>query len=303
MKKNIIFFCFLLSFICNVYPKNFRRDYRKKDENIKTYVTSQIMGRLGNNLFQVATACALAWDYGAEPSFPELLHKIAYSTHVRKHILFRCNVRLPRNRIINEWHDPSFTYDKIEYRPNIKIFGYFQSEKYFYHHRDRILELFAPNSTDMNYIKNKYSHILNHPNSVGVQIRDYYEDDKTGSMYFQYGIDYLTKTMAYFPENTLFVVSSNNREFAKKNIPSFAKNIIFLNEPFYIDFYILSLCKHNIITNSTFGWWAAWLNKNPNKIVFCPKDWVGGLCCDDVCPDRWIKIDAKHGCSDIIGSY
>jgi hypothetical protein len=268
-----------------------------------SFVTVEFKGQLGNNLFQVATASALAWDNKATPSFPELKEKTKYKKKVYKHVLFRCNTQKLKKKNLFEWHDPSFSYDEIEYTPNMKLFGYFQSEKYFAHHRENILELFAPNEKDLNYIKKKYEWIIDHPNSVGVQIRDYYKEDKTGKRHVQYGIDYLSKAMKLFPEDTLFVVSSNNIKFAKKNIPDFAKNVVFLNEQFYIEFFILSLCKHNIITNSTFGWWAAWLNKNTDKIVICPHHWINGRVYKDICPKRWVKIKAKYGCVGIPGSY
>ena len=64
------------------------------------------------------------------------------------------------------------------------------------------------------------------------------------------------------------------------------------SEPLHIDFFMLTFCKHNIIANSTFSWWAAWLNQNPGKIVVRPDEWFGGQP-DIGGPDGWIKIKAK----------
>lgn len=143
--------------------------------------------------------------------------------------------------------------------------------------------------------KKKYESILSHPNTVGVQIRYYKEELPGDTLYPQYGKEYLKTAMALFPESALFIVSSNNLEFARESIPNWIKNVIFIqNEPNYIDLHILKSCKNNIITNSSFGWWAAWLNENPNKIVVRPNVWIHGLPTQDVCPKEWVTLDTQY---------
>lgn len=259
-----------------------------------TCVTAQMVGQLGNNLFQIATASALAWDNGAEPYFLEPFHFSKPQPQLLKHLLFRCKI-LPSDRKLDfQWYEPSFAYHPIPFHPNMKINGYFQSEKYFAHHRQKLLELFAPHPEDLRYIKKKYNWLIKRRNTVGVQIRYYKSEDPESGMYPQYGKEYLKKAMALFPKSSLFVISSNNLEYARNNIPEGIQNVVFLEgEPNYIDLFLLSLCKHNIITNSTFGWWAAWLNKNPNKMVVRPVVFLYGLPTEDVCPNQWIKIDAE----------
>lgn len=250
------------------------------------YLTAKLAGRTGNMCFQIATASALAWDHGAEAHFPEL----SYHPADFEGIFFRCSTTPPR-RIITGIVQEMYP---LPFKSGIRLQGYFQSEKYFAHHRQKILQLFAPKQQDAAYIKAHYSWILNHPHVVGVQLRYYGTEVSDG--YPQYGIQYLEKAMAYFPPETLFVVSSDNVTFAKANIPAWAENVYFLeNESPYIQLFILSLCKDNIISNSTFGWWAAWLNQNPNKIVLRPSFWtVASLdYIFPVCPEEWISIDAK----------
>ncbi len=174
----------------------------------------------------------------------------------------------------------------------MKISGYFQNEKYFAHHRDRLLNLFAPHPDDLKYIQNKYGWIINHPNAVSVHLRYYYSEKPGEDSFIQYEREYFEKAMALFPESSLFIVTSDNLNFARQNIPTEGKNVVFIEgEPYYIDFFLQSLCKHNIICNSTFSWWSAWLNRNPNKIVVRPKVWMGGYP-DIGGPEEWIKIDA-----------
>ena len=262
-------------------------------------VIGELYGQMGNNLFQVAVASALAWDNHAEAYFP----KLGSLPTLHHHLFSRCKMLLPDNKISFEWHEPTFAYQPIPFYENMHLIGYFQSEKYFSHHRDRLLNLFAPCSADLKYLRKKYAWLMKHPCTVGVQIRHYFEDPD-GSCFIQYGQDYLDKAMSLFPEDTLFIVSSNNLEFARKNIPSWVEKVVFLeDEPFYIDFYLLTFCKHNIITNSSFGWWSAWLNQNPDKIVVRPSVWLNGLPTQDVCPEEWIAIDAKKGCTKDPLSY
>lgn len=258
----------------------------------KPYVIGRILGGLGNQMFEVATTCALAWDNGADPYFPDFIPCVPHSESLR-HVLFRCALKPPSEKISCEWSTPVYGYEPIPFVPGMRLSGYSQSEKYFAHHRDRLIQFFAPKDVDMQYIKKKYANVINHPNSVCVHLRYYYAEKPDEPGYRQYDEEYYEKAMSLFSNDSLFVVISDNMEFAKKNISTVGRNVIFVeNEPHYIDFYLQTLCKHNIIGNSTFSWWGAWLNQNPGKIVVRPEKWIGGYP-DIGGPDSWIKIDAK----------
>jgi hypothetical protein len=266
-----------------------------------TYVVGSLFGQAGNNFFQIAAACATAWDHEAEAYFPDL----AIIPTLYHHYFSRCNIDPPSDEISFDWDGP-IDYSDIPYQPYMKLHGYLQSWKYFDHHKERLQKLFAPIDRDKRYIQRKYGTLLNESITVGIQLRYYKEEAPS---FPQYGKEYLEKAMALFPDTALFLVSTNTLSFAKQEVPTKGKHVIFLeNEPHYIDFYTLTCCKHLIISNSTFGWWAAYLNPHPNKVVVAPRIWMFHLLPDqelalnhpdlypqefpDIHPPDWIQIAA-----------
>ncbi len=245
-----------------------------------------LLGQSGNNFFQIATTQALAWDNGAEAFFPQL----ASLPTLYQHYFSRCKLLPPNEPVSYNWIEPNGKYNVIPYQSGMSLSGYLQSFKYFDRYKERLIKLFAPTVKDLKYIEKKYGNLLNQENTVGVQLRYYFEDPYT---FHQYGRDFFEKAMSLFPENSIFIVSSNRIVFAKQEIPQEKYKVIFLeHEADYIEFHLLSLCKHNIISNSTFGWWSAYLNKNPNQIVVCPRIW-NALEIPDI-PEDWIQLEAER---------
>lgn len=281
MKNKIINFLYAtLLFFLNVHAGN------------KPYVIGSTLGGLGNQMFEVATTCALAWDNGAEPYFPDLIPLLPHSQSL-DHVLFRCALYPPKNEVLCEWTSPVYGYKPIPFTNGMKLSGYSQNEKYFAHYRNQLIQFFTPKNNDLHYIQKKYRRILDHSLSVCVHIRYYFAEKPDEPAFRQYDEEYYEKAMDLFTKDALFVVVSDNMNFAKRIISTKGRHIIFIeNEPHYIDFFLQTLCKHNIIGNSTFSWWGAWLNQNPGKIVIRPAVWIGGYP-DIGGPDSWIKIDAK----------
>jgi TFIIF-interacting CTD phosphatase-like protein len=91
-------------------------------------------------------------------------------------------------------------------------------------------------------------------------------------------------------KNCSFLFISDDIEFVKQNYPN-SYYSIFNDE--MIDLILMSLCDHNIIANSTFSWWSAWLNKNNNKTVVGPKKWFSDqsdIDSKNIIPKSWIQI-------------
>jgi hypothetical protein len=257
------------------------------------FVTAELMGQLGNQLFIIAATVSHALDQGATAIFPDLVENKNYKIPFNYKRLFHfLPVQLPKSAS-NIYKEPHFSYEPIPYQPNMKLSGYFQSEKYFFHHKQEILELFAPPVDVITYLSVHYADILDHPMTVSVHVR-FYHEDPTGKAHPTYGRDYFEKAMEYFPNDTLFVVFSNEMEKCKPLLSGVDKNLRFIEgEDHFCDLYLMSLCKHNIIANSSFSWWGAYLNRNPDKRVIAPKFWFNPAYLSetkDLLPEGWIQL-------------
>jgi len=141
--------------------------------------------------------------------------------------------------------------------------------------------------------------IATEPESVSVHIRrgDYVSIAKVAAVHRVLPISYYIEAIKKITEqksNAHFFVSSDDIGWAKENFPkNYPATFISSPEiPDYEELALMSSCKHNIIANSTFSWWGAWLNQNPQKIVIAPKQWfndqnrgTGGLI-----PKTWLQI-------------
>lgn len=106
--------------------------------------------------------------------------------------------------------------------------------------------------------------------------------------------DNAMKMMQNKVESCVFCFVSNDMEWVKEHfkIPDaiYIESNMFENYQDWYDMYIMSQCKHNIIANSTFSWWGAWLNQNKDKIVIAPKKWINVYQYLDIYPKEWITI-------------
>ena len=105
-------------------------------------------------------------------------------------------------------------------------------------------------------------------------------------------VEYYKKALEIIGEYDKLFIFSDDIEWCRNNLKF--DNMIFIEGNTDIeDLYLISLCKHNIIANSSFSWWGAWLNKNPNKKVIAPSKWFGDMANlneSDIVPEGWIRI-------------
>lgn len=261
----------------------------------RSFVTCHMSpGQLGNQLFVVATTLAFAWDHDMEALFPELHGEVFNLPINRERIFFRLNSSpLPRPIKYTFTHIDNFVKVDIPVNEDQYLFGYFQTWKYFDHHREKIQQIFAPRPEEEIYLKIKYATLLEHPLTVGVHVRTYNRYWGTTMIPF-IGLDYYEKALQIFPPETLFVVFSDRINWCAHHFSRFNRQFIFINSQDHIeDLFLMSKLKHNIIGNSSYSWWGAYLNKHPNKIVVVPSHYTHLLSETPYMPD-WHIIDIDY---------
>lgn len=263
------------------------------------HVSVGLSGQFGNQLFEIATAYAYSLDNNLILTVPDLQGKQRDNILNNAKELFFSRINaydLPRPPV-RIWREPTFNYSPIPSAANIELHGYFQSEKYFKHRKEELLKLFAAPEGYNEKILNKYPFLATDALVVGVQVRDYRKERPTGAYHPTLTRSYYAEAIALFPDNAIFMVSSNNINYARACTEGLAKNIIYLeNSSKYIEeFYTLILCKSFIISNSSFGWWAAWLSMSSNKTVVAPSNWFAfpyknELMIKDLVPSEWVLM-------------
>lgn len=179
--------------------------------------------------------------------------------------------------------------------------GYFQSFKYFKGFEDYIKSLFVFSEDKLSKENKNLIPILKKENTIAVHVRrgDYISDEVTnqfhGSCTFEYYMEAISIVNSKV-ENPTFVFFSDDSEWVRENFKALTFDKIFIDHNkglnSWADMYLMSICSHNIIANSSFSWWSAWLNPNPKKIVIAPKKWFQAreININSIIPEEWIKI-------------
>lgn len=189
--------------------------------------------------------------------------------------------------------------DKLQYLPEVTNVnnkyvyydGYWHSDRYFAKYREEIIEQFVYSNKS---IEDEYSSFITDApdgETVAVHIRrgDYITQNNPNAMGIEYYRAAIEKAKTII-KKPIFCFFSDDPEWVKNNFSNIPQLIIAnyhrsLND--IEEFQLMAKCKHQIISNSSYSWWAAWLNNNNNKIVIVPKVWHGKK---DMMLDSWIKI-------------
>ena len=255
-------------------------------------------GRAGNQLFQIAATLGLAAKHNDVAVFPKW--HCSY-TNKDMSVYFKNPINQSYNgEPVIDYKEPHFHYSEIPYQPNLNLVGYFQSPKYWEHCIPLIRHHFEPSE------------------AVSESMKKYWRPDSTCSIHVRRGdFSGVSKSvhgdicdLAYYEKAISIVrgrvhldaiiVFSDDIEWCKRNFPTYyvfienglsGDKIHRENKTDVEELFLMSFCNHNIISNSSFSWWAAWLNENPNKIVVAPKRWFNNdFNTKDLISDSWIKI-------------
>jgi hypothetical protein len=287
-------------------------------------VIAKLQGGLGNQMFQYAAARGFAGDQepvyldhtaleknSTDNSFftarkyelgifknlkCQRAHAFPLNIIADKTFIFKLSRTIIPPRIIKDGTipDDQFFHSKYNY-----LDGYFQSESYFKDKRALLLSEFSFPESD-NIIDSLKSRILSTDNPVALHVRrgDYLKPDVAefhGVLPLAY-YQRAKKKIESVITSAHYFVFSDDIEWCKHHFSFLGHTVTFVATDTlrtWQDMYLMSLCRHHIIANSSYSWWSAWLNKTPEKIVIAPENWFANESYNnqtDIVPRDWVKL-------------
>lgn len=279
-------------------------------------VVVRLMGGLGNQLFQYALGRAIEIECGAHVSFdPSLISR----KNGRVYMLDRFTTKLQ----IAETPSPShfdrflrflglghyiterqlaympYLFSRIKHGGTFYLDGYWQTEKYFNAIRKEILAEITL-ATPLGEHAKAIARSIYESQSVALHVRrgDYAANMGAQTVHDVCGIAYYQRVLALMREkmpDAHFFIFSDDIRWVQENLdldPAITTYVSGTGLSDEAELVLMSSCKHQIIANSTFSWWAAWLNQNPSKIVIAPQQWFTDPTKDtsDLIPASWLRL-------------
>jgi hypothetical protein len=209
-------------------------------------------------------------------------------------ILHKTKVKISK-RIVEEKH---FQFDGkvLLSKDSSYINGYWHSEKYFKEieqnlRKELVLKEQLIKSVD------EFAKRITETESISLHIRrgDYLTNTWAQSTYHSLPLSYYQKAVEIIQGNSAPMhcfIFSDDPQWVKENIKLHSKITFVTGNKNYEDLHLMSLCKHNIIANSSFSWWGAWLNQNSSKKIIAPKNWFKDdkIDTEDLIPKSWLSI-------------
>tara|TARA_B100001996_G_scaffold74583_1_gene55032 strand:- start:2629 stop:3444 length:816 start_codon:yes stop_codon:yes gene_type:complete len=269
-------------------------------EETGSVVYIDLMGRLGNQMFQIANGLSYGIENNCKVYLPE--------DRKKRHLIFNKLPRMKKPNSLPVYEYKGLKYKKVPYNGETLLLGYFQSEDYFKSNKDVILKTFKNISLELD-IRLKIDRNIRDIGcemditiSIHVRRGDYVKLSKIHPVqdesYYRRGLlaisNKLNIDFEILKKKYKLIIFSDDIGWCKSSgmFDSFNCNFIEGNED-YIDMFLMSECKHNIIANSSFSWWGAYLNESEDKIVVSPKKWFGSngpKSWSSIYCDKWIIV-------------
>jgi hypothetical protein len=263
---------------------------------MKDVITIRPMGGVGNYMFQIATAYSYSKKFSKDlvVNFDDAIKVHQSIKSYLDNVFFNVfKFASSEKRTYSVLKENGFHYTELPYlKGNVLLDGYYQSEKYFREFDKDIKTLFSFPQSIVGSVKEKYKFPLSKEScSIHVRRGDYVGQPQNHPTQ---GIGYYMKAAKKVGVDKIFLVFSDDIQWCKDNFPEMDNFIFIEGNKDYEDLFLMSKCTHNIICNSSFSWWAAWLNENPNKVVVAPKMWFGSAYAHfdtkDLYCENWIVI-------------
>lgn len=257
-------------------------------------VTAHLMGGLGNMLFIVATCFALSKKYKVKLRFycnPNVWRDVKRRMIQCYKIFEKFDIDCVNNRKSGiTFREPYFFYDSItlDRRNHSCIYGYFQSYKYFDAYKTEFINMLHnpyKNAICDDLEKYFFKHKQQGKQERGVKEVEFVSihvrrtDYLTLSdIHLNLGTTYYEEAISNFSkEKSIFLIFSDDVEFIQSEplFQTLVNKYIITDQDDEYCFWLMAACDHNIIANSSYSWWASYINSNPNKLVVYPSKWFG----------------------------
>lgn len=242
-------------------------------------------------------------NISAEIASPSEIAKIRRSSKIK--IVEKIKNKLRKKLKIKVpyiYREPLCSYDESFWSlpDDVYIGGNFISTKYFDNIKSILITEFAVQSV-LSRTTEEICESMNNCESVSIHVRrgDFASNPHTNEFHGLIDVDYYSRAMKYVESrisNPSYFLFSDDIAWARENIVS-AQPITFVDhigqEDAYEDMHLMKNCKHNILANSGFGYWGAWLNENAQQIVVAPKKWFANdeiNALFDLIPTEWIRL-------------
>lgn len=249
-------------------------------------------GGLGNQMFKYAALKSLSLKKGYKIKIPD---KSSVKLVEFPNVVINKMSSNDYKKIVFTYDQPGFHFDSnfLHIPDNTNLIGHFQSQRYFLDYGEEIRNIFnfdAETEKKASKLLSKLSTPIKKIVSVHVRRGDYIEKSDKHTVLLK---DYYNKGMKHFSDNFHFLFFSDDIPWCKRTFKG--ENISYSDtENDLVDLCAMSKCAHNIVANSSFSWWGAWLNTHKKKIVIAPEIWFGPsfkhLNTKDLIPNTWLTI-------------